>query len=123
MKSSSLADLTKQFKVEGIQIPARVYRDAIVHDFYLMDKYRELLYVYALRQVTSEKFLSCIVDGQINIRSLQYSVIWISSPSKCRKEPMLLTSMRYCDMLNRGYILVKTFEDGKNSSLIEELKL
>lgn len=118
MKSSSIRGLTSLTK---LNINPREYRDAVIHDWDLKDTFRKQLGLYMLRKVSGPALLNKVVNGEIVVNQEPYSVIWVSGPAKVKKTQTVLLSLRYCDMLNRGYALIKT-DDNINES-IQELRI
>lgn len=101
----------------GIPNP-REYRDALIHDFHLDAKHQKFLKQYFLAEAMTRDLFMHIKDGELHIKKKSYSVIWIEPPSKVRDASVALVSLRWCDHLNRGYVLVKILRgDGQFSSL------
>ena len=104
MKSSSLK-IAKElgFLIEDL----RLYRDALIHDWYLAPQYQEKLSIFILRETTPEEFFFHFIDGELIVHGKLYSVTWCNSPEAVRKSAVLLLSLRFCKYLERGYVLVK----------------
>lgn len=105
MKSSSLRQMVK----DGTLSP-RDYRDALIHDWYLTDEYKKHLLMYMLAETTPEEFFAHTKDGELFLGDRSYSITYIHSPAILRKADYLVLSLRYCEKLQRGYVLVKVLE-------------
>ena len=104
MKSSSI-----QMVKSGIESP-KEYRDSIIHDWYLPNKYKQHLSMYILAEAKVIEFFKHSNDGELLIKGKKYSITFIHSPEKLRKNTYCLISLRYSDLLERGYALVKVLE-------------
>jgi len=113
MKSSSLRLLK-----EGIDNP-RIYRDCLIHEWYLQPQYIEKLDIYILRETTPEKLFFNLKDGELKIKGKLYSVTWMNSPKEVRDSEVLLLSIRYCIFLERGYALIKVLKGDTTYDILE----
>lgn len=104
MKSSSLKMIDA-----GISNP-REYRDALIHEWHLKEEYRRHLVVFMLRYTTPQSFFRFMKDGELTIARKSHSVTWINHPNIIRGADRILVSVRYCGMLDRGYVLVKKYD-------------
>jgi len=113
MKSSSLRLLK-----EGIDNP-RIYRDCLIHEWYLQPQYKEKLDIYILRETTPEKFFFNLKDGELKVKGKLYSISWMNSPKEVREAAFILLSIRYCRHLERGYCLVKVLKGDTQYDILE----
>lgn len=112
MKSSSL----RLLKEANIQSPSE-YRDSLIHAWALKEAYRKNLSIYLLRETTPEKFFFHMKDGELRIQGKLYSITWINSPKEVRECSIIVVSLRYCRILDRGYALVQTLKEGQFDAL------
>ena len=117
MKSSSLLKAAKElgFTLDDV----RIYRDELIHNWYLNPTYQEKLIVYILRETTTEKFFFNLKDGELRVKGKAYSVIWLNTPDTVKKASILLLSLRYCKYLDRGYAIVKVLLGDSEYSELE----
>lgn len=108
MKSSSLKMIDA-----GIADP-RVYRDALIHDWFLPESMTKHLKVYILTETTPAQLFFNTRDGELKVKDKTYSLIWLNSPATVREARLVLVSLRFCKYLNRGYALVKLLQDPDN---------
>lgn len=120
MKSSSLLGITtmESLKRLGITSP-REYRDALIHEWYLDNRYICGLNVFFLRKLKPAVLLDTIKNGEFIHQGKSYSVTWISKPETIRKADWCLSSFRFCPYLNTGYVLIKSLKG--DHSEFEEL--
>ena len=104
MKSSSLRLIDS-----GIKDP-RAYRDSLVNDWSLPDEYTSKLGIYIQKETTPEAFFFHLKDGELKVKNKLFSVTWVNSPGTVREAKYVVVSLRYCNMLDRGYALVKTIK-------------
>lgn len=107
MKSSSIHKVLHTKGIEG----ARAYRDALIHDWKLKPEIQDQLLIHKLCYGWWNEIFTHLNDGELIIQGRSYSITWINSPAEIRRRGgWIELSMRYCFMLERGYVLVRCAE-------------
>lgn len=105
MKSSSI----KMVMEHGIKEP-RVYRDQLIHDFFIPKEIAERLSKFYLSREAFDSVYDDIHDGELEEQGKIYHVVWIHHPESCRKHGKVEISFRYCQLLDCGYALIRKDE-------------
>ena len=107
MRSSSL----KMIKDNNIPSP-RDYRDQLIHEWFLPQKYIDKFEVYQIRTVKG--YCLDTTNGLIHWKDREYNVVWLSGPKSVKVNSMAIISFRYCSLLEIGYALIKVFREDDN---------
>ena len=116
MRSSSL----KLAIEHGIASP-KIYRDSLIHDWFLDDISRNTLEVFFQAKEYSSELQDHIRNGAFLVNEKEYHITWIHRPETIFKAEFALMSFRYCRHLNCGYVLIKELDtkDAHNFDFVE----
>lgn len=116
MRSSSLFLAVKH------HIPSpREYRDTLIHEWYIPQKYKDYLQAFFQRKCSASDLLAIVRDGEITIDGQHYAITWVNSPTKIKENGMAILSFRRCRFLGAGYVLAKCLFDGEKLANLQEL--
>lgn len=110
MRSSSLKLALKH----GIKSP-KLYRDNLIHNWFLTDEDRQHLEVFFQAKEYSEELENHIRNGAYYIGEKEYQITWVNKPETIFHAEYALLSFRYCSLLRCGYVLIRELK-GEDTS-------